>query len=345
MDTTNTSRNISEAQLRNASVPADDLDALLGADAPVALEDRGASTRRLRGAGARSPLFWKLILVTMACMWGFSFFVMKDALDLLPTFYLLACRFLFAALIMLVLFAKRIRVHFNKRNLAVGALMGVLMGTAYGLQTLGLGETTAGKNAFLTGTYCILVPFISHFMSGEPLTRFNVGAALLCLGGIGLVALDDFTMNIGDALTLAGALFFALQMAVVSRFGRDLDINVITFWMFLTVGTMCAAISFVTEVPPAASVWTPSLLGVLAFLSVFCTCVGMLLQNIALVHVPPSIGSLLLSLESPSGVLFSVIFANELLSGRLVAGFALIFVSIVLSETHFSFLRPLLQRR
>ena len=73
--------------------------------------------------------------------------------------------------------------------------------------------------------------------------------------------------------------------------------------------------------------------------------IWVLLQNIALVHVPPSIGSLLLSLESPSGVLFSVIFANELLSGRLLAGFALIFVSIVLSETHFSFLRPLLQRR
>ena len=71
----------------------------------------------------------------------------------------------------------------------------------------------------------------------------------------------------------------------------------------------------------------------------FCTCVGLLVQNLALAHVPSSTGSLLLSLESPSGVLFSVLLAGEVLTGRLVAGFALIFISIVLSETHFSFLR------
>ena len=39
-----------------------------------------------------------------------------------------------------------------------------------------------------------------------------------------------------------------------------------------------------------------------------------------------------------SPVLFSVLFAGEQLTMRLVAGFALIFTSIVLSETHFSFL-------
>ena len=316
---------------------------MLGGDAPVAPEDRAPGF--LRGAGARSPLFWKLMLVVMALMWGYSFFIMKDALDSIPTFMLLACRFLISAAALFVLFMKRIRVHFNRRNIVVGCAMGVFLGLAYAFQTFGLAETTAGKNAFLTGTYCILVPFVSYLMAREPLTRFNVGAAALCVAGIALVALDSFSMQRGDALTLIGAVFFALQIATAAKYGRELDVNVITFWMFLTVGAMCAAISFVTEVPPAASVWTPSLLGVLAFLSVFCTCVGMLLQNIALVHVPPSIGSLLLSLESPSGVLFSVIFANELLSGRLVAGFALIFVSIVLSETHFSFLRPLLQRR
>ena len=316
-----------------------------GADAPVAPEDRGADPHMLRGAGARSPLFWKLLLVAMALMWGFSFFVMKDALDLLPTFMLLACRFLAAALIMLVLFFRRVRAHLNRRNLVVGIVMGLLMWGAYSLQTLGLGETTAGKNAFLTGTYCILVPFISHVMSGEPLTRYNVGAALLCLFGIGLVALDSLAMNVGDALTLAGALFFALQMAVVSHYGRNLDINVITFWMFFTVGALSAVVSVLFESAPPSSVWTPQLVGTLVFLAVFCTCMGMLIQNVALVHVPSSIGSLLLSLESPSGVLFSVLLANEVLSGRLIAGFALIFISIVLSETHFAFLRTALRRR
>lgn len=311
----------------------------LAFDAPVAAEDRVPPAHALRGAGARSPLFWKLLLVAMALIWGFSFFVMKDVLATVPTFLLLACRFLPASAIMLALFHKRIIAHLNARNLAVGIGMGVLMGGGYVFQTLGLVGTTAGKNAFLTGTYCILVPFISFVMSREPLTRFNVGAAALCLSGIGFVALDNLTVGTGDVLTLVGAAFFAMQMATVAKYGRDLDVNVITFWMFLVVGAFSLAASLTVEDWPAASEWTPRLIATLGFLAVFCTCVGLLIQNLALSHVPSSTGSLLLSMESPSGVFFSVLLAGEVLTGRLLIGFALIFVSIVLSETHFGFLR------
>ena len=39
------------------------------------------------------------------------------------------------------------------------------------------------------------------------------------------------------------------------------------------------------------------------------------------------------------GVLFSVLLMGEALTSRLLAGFVLIFLSIILSETHFDFLR------
>ena len=187
-------------------------------DGPVAREDLGAGGTS-RGAGARSPLFWKVLLLSVAIVWGYSFTTMKDALDTIPVFELLYVRFLPAALVMFVIFHKRIIAHLNARNLIVGLGMGALMWAAYALQTVGLAQTTAGKNAFLTGTYCILVPFASYFLSGEKLTRYNLGAALLCLAGIGLVALDSVEFNIGDAITLAGAVFFAIQMAVTAKYG------------------------------------------------------------------------------------------------------------------------------
>ena len=315
-----------------------DIERFLGADAPVAREDV-MPDRGKRGAGARSPLFWKLLLVAAALVWGSSTFIMKDTLNVIPTFMLLSLRFLPAAAIMFALFHGRIRAHLNRRNLAVGLGMGVVMWIAYGLQTLGLNETTAGKSAFLTGTYCILVPFFSYLLAREPITRYNLGAAVLCLGGIALVALDNLSIGIGDALTLAAACFYALQMAIVAKYGRDLDVNVITFWMFLAVGVLSALTSGGIETRPPASAWTPEVFASIAFLSVACTCICLLIQNLALAHVPSATGSLLLSLESPSGVLFSVLFAGEVLTGRLVAGFALIFGSIVLSETHLSFAR------
>lgn len=126
-----------------------------------------------RGAGARSPLFWKVLLLSVAVVWGYSFTTMKDALDTIPVFELLYVRFLPAALVMFFIFHKRIIAHLNARNLIVGLGMGALMWAAYALQTVGLAHTTAGKNAFLTGTYCIVVPFASYFLSGEKLTRYN----------------------------------------------------------------------------------------------------------------------------------------------------------------------------
>ena len=305
-------------------------------DAPVAREDLGAG--ELRGAGARSPLFWKVLLLSAALVWGYSFTTMKDALDTIPVFALIYIRFLPAAACMFLLFHKRIAAHLNVRNLAVGLGMGALMWAAYGLQTLGLDQTTAGKSAFLTGTYCILVPFMSRVISKERLTRYNMGAAVLCLGGIGLVALDSVAFNGGDMLTLGGAIFFALQMAVASKYGRAMDINVITFWMFVGNGALSLATSLLCETQPPLSIWTPSFIGVAVFLSVGCTCAALLIQNVGLAHVPASTGSLLLSMESPSGVFFSVLLAGEMLTPRLIVGFALIFLSIVLSETHFSFL-------
>lgn len=309
-------------------------------DAPVAPEDRGPGD--FRGAGARSPLFWKIMLVGMALIWGYSFLTMKTVLDTIPTYALLAARFLPSAAIMFILFHKRIKAHLSFEYVGLGFMMGCVIWSAYGAQTLGLVDTTPGKNAFLTGTYCILVPFIAFILFRERITKWHIMSAVMCLVGVGFVALDDFSIQMGDLLTLVGAAFFALDMAVVGHIGRTRDVSALTSWMFLFVGLFSLITSCVAEPAIPASAWTPQVIGQLAFLAVMCTTVGLLLQNQALSHVPPATGSLLLSLESPFGVLFSVLIAGEVLTGKLILGFALIFLSIVLSETHFSFLRKLL---
>ena len=91
-------------------------------DSPVAREDLGAGGTS-RGAGARSPLFWKVLLLSVAVIWGYSFTTMKDALGTIPVFALLYVRFLPAALVMFAVFHKRIIAHLNARNLIVGLSM------------------------------------------------------------------------------------------------------------------------------------------------------------------------------------------------------------------------------
>lgn len=330
-----------ESRAKSVAEEAVEVDPFASKDpVPVPSEDRAPG--KLRGAGARSPLFWKVMLVAMALIWGYSFLTMKTVLDTVPTFTLLACRFLLSAVIMFVIFRKRIKAHFNREYLGLGVLMGCVIWSAYAAQTLGLADTTPGKNAFLTGTYCILVPFIAFALFRERVTKWHVASALLCLVGVGFVALDNFSIQMGDLMTLVGAVFFAVDMVVVGHIGRTRDVSVLTSWMFLFVGLFSLIATLAVEPRVPAEQWTPEIIGQLVFLAVVCTTIGLLLQNQALSHVPPATGSLLLSLESPSGVLFSVLMAGEVLTGKLVFGFVLIFLSIVLSETHFSFLRRFL---
>ena len=90
-----------------------------------------------------SPL---LILATI--IWGSSFVVMKSSVDVLPTFWLLAIRFSFAALVLAVVFIRRWKV-LDKQYLIGGTVMGFCLFLAYTFQTFGLEQTTSGKNAFI----------------------------------------------------------------------------------------------------------------------------------------------------------------------------------------------------
>ena len=102
------------------------------------------------------------------------------------------------------------------KTLGRGALLGFLLFAAYTLQTLGLVETTPGKNAFLTAIYCILVPFLFWMVTKKRPDIYNCLAGVLCLGGIGLVSLTaGFSIGMGDALTMAGGIIYAMHIVVV----------------------------------------------------------------------------------------------------------------------------------
>ena len=67
---------------------------------------------------------------------------------------------------------------------------------------------------------------------------------------------------------------------------------------------------------------------------------ALLCQNVGQVWSEPASASVILSLESVFGVLFSVLFYGDPVTPRLLLGFSLIFVAVLCSETKFSFLRP-----
>lgn len=278
----------------------------------------------------------RLALLTAALIWGSSFIVMKDAVDSIPVFMLLAIRFSIAFALLGIVCFRRLR-RAGLPLLRDGALCGCLLLCAYTAQTFGLTGTTPGKNAFLTAVYCVLVPFAGWLIFRRKPTVWNWAAAVLCLTGIGLVSLNgDLTVSAGDGMTLVGGIFYAVHMVALSRFSQKHDPLPLTAVQFGTTALLAWGLSFLTEAGspfPAANVW-PQLL----YLSVFATAVTLLLQSIGQSRTPPSQAAILLSLESVFGVAFSVLLGRESLSLPLLLGFGLIFISVIVSETQLSFL-------
>lgn len=281
------------------------------------------------------------LIVLATIIWGSSFVVMKSSVDVLPTFWLLAIRFTFSALVLAVVFIKRWKV-LDRQYLIGGTVMGFCLFVAYAFQTFGLEQTTSGKNAFFTAVYCVIVPFLYWVIAKRRPDKFNILAAFLCIAGIALVSVtgsNATAFNMGDVLTLIGGFFFAAHIVAVAKYSEGRDIFILTTLQFASFALFSWIGVLITRPTLTPGVFDQSLIFSLAYLVIFASCGALLFQNIGQKYTAPSTAAVLLSLEAPFGVFFSILFANERPTPLMFVGFALIFLAVVCSETKFSFLR------
>ena len=276
-----------------------------------------------------------LLLTTL--IWGTSFVVLKSTLDSVPTLYILAFRFSGAAILMLPFILKDIK-KLDKRYIMNGALMGVFLFGGYTVQTYGLYFTTPSKNAFLTTSYCVLVPYVSWVIEKKHPNAYNVSAAIICLIGVGFVSLkNDLSVGIGDVLTVCCGLFYAVHKVLTSKYVNGRSVMLLTTVQFATAGILAWISALVTSPFPSAisvgTTWS------IAYLCVMSTALCFVLQTYGQKHTPSSTAAIIITLESVFGAAFSVLIYHEKLSLQQIIGFVLIFAAVFICETKLNFLK------
>lgn len=285
----------------------------------------------------RNCVLGRLSLIFITLIWGTSFFILKKTLDEIPTFYVLAYRFTGASILLVLLGIKDIK-KVDKQYIKGGITMGVFLFLAYTIQTYGLVYTTPGKNAFLTTTYCILTPFIYWLTSKTKPDIFNYVAAVICMTGVGFVSLNEnLSINIGDFLSICCGLFYAMHIVATSKYINGRSVKILTTIQFITAAILCWIFALLTD-PVPTQISTRSLWSIL-YLSIICTAVSFILQTFGQKYTPPSSTSVIMTLESVFGTIFSVIFYHEELTLKVIVGFILIFSAVLISETKMNFLR------
>lgn len=278
-------------------------------------------------------------LLLTALIWGFAFVVVKNSLDLIPPIYMLAFRFTIASAALALILFRRLR-RITRRDLQSGASLGVFLFAAYALQTIGCQYTTAGKNAFLTTIYVILVPFLHWLINRRRPDRYVIGGALLAMVGIGLLSLQgEGGIALGDLLTLLCGIFFAVHIVYIDRYTLAQDPAILTVLQLATAAVLSFLLAPLIDGPFPAQALHPEAVTGMLYLGLLSTMFGFLLQNVGQKYTTPSTASLLLSFESVFGVLFSTLFLHEAMTTRMLLGCLLMFIAVLLVETRFSFLR------
>ncbi|SDK00874.1 DMT family transporter [Natronincola ferrireducens] len=271
-----------------------------------------------------------LALLGVAMVWGASFVLSKNSLDHLQTFNFLAIRFLISALLSSLLFYKNI-LNIKKDTLKYGVLIGCILFTAYAFQTLGLNYTTASKSGFITGFSVVIVPILSALLLKKKPERAAIVSVFLALLGLGFLTLDTtLTFNIGDLLTLIGALFFALHIITVGKYTVKVDSIALGIVQIAVVGILSTLFTFTVEIPvlpKGVGAWTSILI-----LAVFATSFAYIVQNAMQKFTSPTHTALIYTGEPVFAALFAYILVGEVLTKGGIFGGILILAGMLIAE-------------
>ncbi|SDU95415.1 Permease of the drug/metabolite transporter (DMT) superfamily [Microlunatus sagamiharensis] len=260
-------------------------------------------------------------LLTMAAVWGSTFFLMKDLLTRVGVLDMLAVRFAIASVALALLAAPRLRV--DATVLRRGVLLGLLYGAAQIVQTVGLSLTSASVSGFVTSLYVVLTPLLGALVFRSRIGAATWAGAALAAVGLGVLSLQGFSVGSGEALTLASAALYALHILVLSRFTdpeRALGLSLVQLVVITLVCTGAALLPdgsghVGVTLPATAGDWVSML-----YLAVVAGAGAMVLQTWAQAHVEPSSAAVVMAAEPVWAAVFAVLLGGERPTVRMVLG-------------------------
>lgn len=271
-----------------------------------------------------------LALLLMTLIWGSTFVMVKDAVTNYPVFPFLAIRFGMATLILLVVGYKRLRT-ITWRKLAAGVVVGLLLFAGYSFQTIGLRYTSASKAGFITGLSVVIVPVLSMLFWKHKLSVAAILGVLLATLGLASLTLNDrFNIGYGDLIVLGCAFSYALHIISIGIFAPRIDPIALSIVQIATVTMACTAASFITGVSwpaPTGQVWFAA-----GFTGLLATALAFGVQTSAQRFTSSTHTALIFVAEPVFAAVFGVLWAGDVLTGRVLAGGIMIVVGMIISE-------------
>ena len=276
----------------------------------------------------RTTLLASAALLALAACWGSTFFMIKDLLDRVPTLDFLAVRFGIASLALLVVAPKSLgRLSPVVRRHAV--VLGLLYGVAQILQTAGLAHTPASISGFVTGLYVVCTPLLAAAILRTRIPPVTWAAVALATLGLGVLALNGFSIGYGEVITLASAVLYALHIVGLGAWSTAQDAVGMTILQIMVIAVVCTLATAHDGIvlPDRTGDWLS-----VGYMAVVVGALGLLGQTWAQAHLPPTRSAIIMSMEPVFASFFAVWLGGEDVTTRLLLGGSMVLVAMLTVE-------------
>ena len=198
------------------------------------------------------------------------------------------------------------------------------------LQQYGMVFTTAGKAAFITALYILLVPVFSLFLKHRPGIKSWIGVAFGTVGLYFLCITESFTIAYGDFIVLIGAVFWACHVLLIDHFISHVSparLAMTQFGICASYGT----IGMLLFEHPTLETLLPCAVPIV-YAGIMSGGMGFTLQIFGQRYTSPTVASLLLSMEAVFGAVFGFLLLDEVMTVRELSGCVLMFAAIIISQ-------------
>src|SRR6266852_3509682 len=219
------------------------------------------------------------LLVFVSMIWGSTFLIVQQTIRLTGPFTFLAMRFSIGALVLAVIFHKRL-AQITRAEIITGSIIGLFLFGAYALQTTGLQYTTSSKAGFITGLYVPLVAILAVPMLRQKPTLGNMLGVMLSVAGLALSSVNSsfqFTFGLGEFLVMGCAVACSLHVFFICKLAPRVDaMNLALVQIALTAVLSLIAMPLAREpfVLPPLPVWGSAL-----FMGVAATAFALAVMN------------------------------------------------------------------
>lgn len=290
----------------------------------------------------KKNIFATASLLLTAVIWGLSYSAQAEAMKTMSALFFVFLRYLIGSMMLLPWFFRKGKKLPDPKLLVGGAICGFCLAGGEILQQFGLLYTSAGKAGFLTALYVIMIPLISIFIRKKSDWKIWCSAVLSVAGTYLLCSDGTLTNfgNLGDALILICALFFAFQFIAIAKFAPQADALELAGVQFFTVTVISGIAALI-----AGETCSWDVIAATAKPLLYCGVVAIgfacTIQVAAQKYLHPAIVSIILSTASVFAVIWGWLLLNEHYTLQNLIGCGIIFAAVILVQVPSS--RPALQ--